>query len=647
MPLLSTFGAASARSFGGIGAAAAGAGLDVDEVFSTYLYDGTGSAQTITNGIDLSGEGGLVWFRDRENANGNFLFDTERGATKRLRTHGTFAENTVSTGLTAFNSNGFTIGSNAFMNGSNNDIASWTWRKAPKFFDVVTYTGNGNASQTISHSLGTTVGMLIIKKTSDTGSWNVYHRGTGNNKSLELQSTDAAYNNVPWGSVTSTTFEARSDIAGNDNGATYVAYLFAHNNSDGEFGPDADQDIIKCGSVTIGGTGNATVNLGFEPQWLLIRNASSSGYDWQIFDTMRGFRASPDNNAPSLAANSTSGDSGQGDPNLTSTGFEWDGGGGQPNKNYIYMAIRRGPLAEPESATNVFAIDTRGSTGDGNEPAFRSTFPVDFALQKIKNSGTNWTAKTRLIGQKDLNPNATGVEQTANNNQFDYMNGHFAKTNTDANEVGWMWKRAPSYFDVVGYQSTTSAQTLNHNLSAIPEMMWVKNRDDTKDWQVYHSALGNTKYLQLNTNDAEATASNRWNDTSPTATQFTVGTAQKVNDVTATRNYVAYLFGTVAGVSKVGSYTGTGGYVLNDCGFSNGARFVLIKRTDSSGDWYLWDTTRGITSGNDPYLLLNSTNSEVTNTDYIAEDSRGFYVSFNAPDALNASGGTYIFYAIA
>ena len=85
----------------------------------------------------------------------------------------------------------------------------------------------------------------------------------------------------------------------------------------------------------------------------------------------------------------------------------------------------------------------------------------------------------------------------------------------------------------------------------------------------------------------------------------------------------------------------------NDCGFTSGARFVLIKRTDAAGDWYLWDTARGITSGNDPYLLLNSTAAEVTNTDYIAEDTSGFYVSFNAPAALNASGGSYIFYAIA
>ena len=113
------------------------------------------------------------------------------------------------------------------------------------------------------------------------------------------------------------------------------------------------------------------------------------------------------------------------------------------------------------------------------------------------------------------------------------------------------------------------------------------------------------------------------------------------------RSYVAYLFATLAGVSKVGSYTGSGTTKQIDCGFTGGARFVLIKRTDDIGDWYVWDTARGIVSGNDPYLLLNSTAAEVTNTDYIDTYSAGFEISSTAPAAINANGGTFIFLAIA
>jgi hypothetical protein len=116
---------------------------------------------------------------------------------------------------------------------------------------------------------------------------------------------------------------------------------------------------------------------------------------------------------------------------------------------------------------------------------------------------------------------------------------------------------------------------------------------------------------------------------------------------TSGQTYVAYLFATVAGVSKVGSYTGTGNTLQINCGFTGGARFVLIKRTDSTGDWYCWDSSRGIVSGNDPYLLLNSTAAEVTNTDYIDTYSAGFEISSTAPAAINANGGTFIFLAIA
>jgi hypothetical protein len=99
----------------------------------------------------------------------------------------------------------------------------------------------------------------------------------------------------------------------------------------------------------------------------------------------------------------------------------------------------------------------------------------------------------------------------------------------------------------------------------------------------------------------------------------------------------------------VGSYTGTGADLNVDCGFSAGARFILIKRTDpgSTGDWYVWDSARGISAGNDPYLLLNSTAAENTSTDYIDPLASGFTVTSSAPAALNASGGTYIFLAIA
>ena len=141
-------------------AGSSGAGGDplyVDDVFSTFLYGGTDSTQTINNGIDLSGEGGLVWIKRRDYAFSNVLFDTERGVHKRIYSNNDSAESANTATVTSFNSNGFSIGDNGFVNSGPTDSGgpgthvSWSFRKAPGFFDVVTFTGTGSV-QTVSYT---------------------------------------------------------------------------------------------------------------------------------------------------------------------------------------------------------------------------------------------------------------------------------------------------------------------------------------------------------------------------------------------------------------------------------------------------------------------------------------------------------------
>ena len=143
-----------------------GAGLTVEDVFSTYLYTGTGAAQTITNDIDLAGEGGLVWLKGRSSVIRHSWFDTARGVNKYLMSNTNDGETTVADQLTNFNSDGFTLGSDAStgVNGSGTTYASWTFRKAEKFFDVVTYTGTGTANRQVSHNLGSVPGCIILKR---------------------------------------------------------------------------------------------------------------------------------------------------------------------------------------------------------------------------------------------------------------------------------------------------------------------------------------------------------------------------------------------------------------------------------------------------------------------------------------------------
>jgi len=180
-------------------------------------------------------------------------------------------------------------------------------------------------------------------------------------------------------------------------------------------------------------------------------------------------------------------------------------------------------------------------------------------------------------------------------------------------------------------------------------LMIVKTRNaNGPNWMVYSNTGTLSQFLILNGADSFTTSTNLWN-ASPTSTQFSLAGSGTyyiyVNNNGGT--YVAYLFATCPGVSKVGSYTGTGALQTINCGFTGGARFVLIKRTDSTGGWYVYDSARGISSGNDPYLLLNSTAAEVTGTNYVDTTSVGFQVTAAAPAGLNANGGTYIFLAIA
>jgi hypothetical protein len=146
----------------------AGESLYVEDVFSTYLYTGNSSTQTITNDIDLDGEGGMVWIKNRSGAGYEHeVSDTERGVIPTGRALNTNDNQANQPGdLTSFTSSGFGLSYNtANGNASGQDYASWTFRKAEKFFDVVTYTGNGTATNNISHNLGDVPGFIVVKRT--------------------------------------------------------------------------------------------------------------------------------------------------------------------------------------------------------------------------------------------------------------------------------------------------------------------------------------------------------------------------------------------------------------------------------------------------------------------------------------------------
>jgi len=647
---------------------AGGGATYVDDVFSTFLYEGTGADQDIVNGVDLDGEGGMVWTKARTSGWQHALFDTERGANKRLGSNTTQQETTWTDTLTSFNSDGFSLGADStyYVNKSGDNYVSWTFRKAPGFFDIVTWSGDQSIkNRAIPHNLGSTPGMVIMKSIAPYGrSWAVWHRSmtphwtggttpndvTGGNNvaTLLLESTNAKSDQGYFTYVNDTAFGIDGFQADyNANGETYVAYVFAHDAQ--EFGTDEDESIIKCGSYT-GNSGNQTIDVGFETQWVLIKNATSASTDWFVVDTMRGMVDTSAIDASLIRANESEAEqtSGAGGARITtrSTGFgfisESNLSCNSSGETYIYVAIRRPHKPASEfAATDLFAL--AGNTNPSN-PAFVSGFPVDMALSDGPSMGWDKDIAARLTGTKRQETNKTSAEGNQPAYKWDYMDGYMSGSN--GSTYGWQWRRAPGFFDVVCYTGTGSFVWLNHNLGVVPEMVWFKGRNYASNWNVFTTQGGTSSHLRLNDTDGNRTTGQNslWTNL-PTATQFRVGSDNEING--SGYDYVAYFFASVPGISKAGSYTGTAADLNVDCGFSAGARFILIKRTDSAGDWYVWDSARGIVSGNDPYILLNSNAAEVTNTDYVDPLASGFTVTSSAPAALNASGGTYLFYAIA
>lgn len=634
----------------------------IEDMFSTYPYTGNGTTQTITNDIDLLNKGGLTWIKARNRVDNHALIDTVTGAGtgpssyKFLSSNLTTAIKTDSTtGISAFNTNGFSLsGPNGTINGASFKYVAWTFREQPKFFDVVTWTGNNVSGRAIPHNLKSVPGCIIVKCTNNAQNWVVWHRSLSAGQFMLFNGTNAVNTNsaiFTTTTPTSTEFYVGADAASNSSTLTYVAYVFAHDA--GGFGLTGTDNVISCGDYN-GNNGNNIITLGYEPQWLLIKETTvGDGNSYWAMDDVRRGGVTAVGNVAQLQSNSTAAEDALGivttGPRATATGFEYVAGTlGAYNRSgskYIYIAVRRGPMKVPTLGTSVFSVDTTTTQSDLTSTL---TFP-DMGLFKDRTTVANWFVSDRLrnfsaayytptlytnLENAEATP-TTGDTITANGyNNVIYAGGAGVAGNYP---LLYSFRRAPGFFDEVCYTGTGAS--LTHNLNATPELIIVKARGTTGPWRV--SSVATTGIVLLNSANAK-------NSTDPfqTVTPCTA-TTMNLSNVSANISNVAYLFATVAAVSKVGSYTGTGALQTVACGFTTGTRFVLIKRTDAVGDWYVWDSARGISSGTDPYLLLNSTAAEVTVNNYVDTDTTGFKVTAAAPAALNAVGGTYIFLAIA
>ena len=849
----------------------------MDDVFSTYLYKGNETARAINNGINLSGEGGLVWVKSRNDTHDNHLVDTVRGANDILESNTNDAEATIANRITGFNSNGFNLGSAGQVNGTSTyKYSSWSFRRAKGFFDVVTYTGNGS-NRTISHSLGSIPGMIIIKRTDTASNWAVYHRGFNGGVNPEhyvnfLDTADgetshaASWNNSP---PTSSVFHVGTHARVNGNGGTFVAYLFAggestaatarsvefdgdnqslnipdndawyietnytaecwfkceeHNpsgwnaifgqwqnnganatnswileyvgsdlrfyyltngatstahkslgnvslnqwhhfafcksgsstrlfvdgtqvltfdigtmqNGTGEFtiggdvagdghfkgqisnvritkgqalytssfkvatepltttsqgatasnvkllccnnssptgstvtpgtitnnngseartdspfddpagfvfGENEDQNVIKCGSY-IGNSGTQEIDIGWEPQWVLVKRTDAGGYGWMIADSMRGIQSyGGAGSAAYLEAQGNGSEIVMGSNarlGISPKGIYFESvSSGISNYNgatYFYMAIRRpdGYVGKPaEAGTDVFHM--LNGTQTNSPPWFKPTdFDVDFAFTRNTGISDDFPTGSRLTGKSRMYTNYTNAASDNGNFLWDYSRGWNGYTGSESGYQAWMFKRHAG-MDVVTYHGTGATAEFAHSLNQTPEMVIIKPKTQNITWTVFHSGLSaNTKKLELDSTASESNSGFTW---SPTSTHFNVNNYWEYNR--ADYPYLALLFSSVTGISKVGSYTGTGSDQTITTGFQ--PRFVFIKRADSGENGFVLDTTRGWGSGNDNYLIVESTAAQAS-ADFGNPVSTGFFVK-GTSSGTNTNNVNYVYYA--
>ena len=252
------------------------------DYFNTVLYTGTGAEHAIT-GVGFSPD--LVWTKGRSDSDNNSWFDTVRGATKELVSNGSGAEAADAQLLKSFDSDGFTLGTNAGVNGNTETYVSWNWKEsATAGFDIVSYTGTGS-SRTVSHNLGVAPEMIIVKNRDDSENWIVYHAGQASDAQTDyliLNDGSGIGGDDPWLNDTAPTSSQWEYSDGgntyNDNGDDYIAYLFSSVEGYSKFG-------------TYEGTGSTTgpfVYCGFRPAYIVTKRVETTpNAYWNVFDTAR------------------------------------------------------------------------------------------------------------------------------------------------------------------------------------------------------------------------------------------------------------------------------------------------------------------------------------------------------------------------
>ena len=647
------------------------------EHFNTVLFTPT----TSTSPLPVTGVGfqpDFVWAKYRNGIQNHYLFDSVRGG-YLLRSNTTDAELTGTVYMDSFDPDGFTTTNNLFNRTETDSVVSWNFKaggaavtntdgtitsqvsaNTEAGFSIVSYTGNGVSGTTVGHGLNTAPSIVITKGRSFSDVWLITGTAIGDNDTNYLLfSTAAMGSSATVGSSNPTTLDIGTSTASNTSGQTFISYCFAEVEGFSSFGS----------YVGNGSTSGPTVVTGFEPAFVMVKNASSGDnwHRWYMFDNKRD-TVNP--NTLNLAANTSDAEPVSGDAfvNFLENGFQVQTGASplsvnQSGDTFIYMAFAADPTTvEPtlEDSFNTLLYTGTGAsrsiTGVGFQPDWtwikkRSSATLSNHMLFDSVRGADKVIITNLT-QAEYNGGGTGYLPSFDSDGFSLTGNTFVNGSGDT-YVAWNWKGAeipainsngsiPSVvsanpaagFSIVSYTGSTG--TVGHGFGVIPKVIIQKRTDSAQDWYVYFPPGvidGNYNYMVLNSTAAVGTTG----ATPPTTTTF--------NPVAASGNYIAYCFAEVAGFSKFGSYVGNGstsGPTI-DCGFE--PAFVMVKAATRAGSWFMSDNKRQTSGVSTTYLLADSSDAETPYT-WIEYLPNGFQLK-NTGGGVNLSGDTYIYMAFA
>jgi len=643
------------------------------ENFNVVLYTGTSATHAIT-GVGFQPD--LVWIKDRSNGENHILNDSTRGASNDLSSNLQNAEANRPTGFVSFDSDGFTLGTDGggvVNDSTRGPYVAWCWKAGggtttagtgtggvssvthqlnqKAGFCITKFTSNNNGGtsggSTVTHGLDSAPDLIFMKAINTTQAWWVWHNSfTSGNDYLQLQADAAKGSSVNVWNGTAPDATKVTLGAWNSQGFQFIMYAFKSKAGYSSFGSYTGN----------GSTNGPIVNTGFEPAFVIIKRTDSID-NWSMTDNARN-TTNPRNKAlyPNLTQSElTSGYS----VNYLSNGFQIADSGAGVNASggtFLYIAFASDASTAP-ALPDSFANKLYTGTGSANSISGLG-FGPSLTWIKIRSTTNShsWTDSVRgndlVLQSNETSAEASG-QITLDSDGFTIGDGNALRNSNGATYVAWNWKansiptintdgtiqslvsaNQAAGFSIIQYTGTGANATVGHGLSSAPNCIITKRLDAIEGWLVWFSSLPASNYMYLNSSGIGGTDTNAYKTISSTTNQ--IGSDGTVN--ASGGEYISYVFHSVSGFSKMGTYTGTGAtHAITGVGFQ--PDWIMGKETDGVDSWEMVDSARGINK----MVYANGNNAEVTNTNFTSFDSDGFTLS--SATSINQSGQTYIYMA--